>query len=111
MPNTGSLQFCKDLEAQLVNVVEFHTPQSNLCDRTYTISAKVAKGDASARIGLAQEDDDPNLVEACFKAQGLTVPHANSKAKITQSKKLQPRNLGNMLKCFEKPKQQKSKPG
>ena len=88
--DTGSFQFCKDLEGRILNIDEIHTPQSTLLallrDREIYLTKLTSKqcspsGDTSSRLGLAQESDDELLfLESCFQAQGIKGPQAKTKA-------------------------------
>ena len=94
--DTGSFQFCKDLEGKIVDIDEVHTPQSTLLallrnhEIHFTKQTKQSKspsGDLSSKLGLVQESDDELLfLETCFQAQGIKGPQAKAKAKIKKSK-------------------------
>ena len=110
--DTGSFQFCKDLEGKIVDIDEVHTPQSTLLAllknhevhlTKQTKQPKTPTGDTSSRLGLVQESDDELLfLEACFQAQGIKGPHA--KAKIKKSKEASASETREYSKQFQEAK-------
>ena len=67
---TGSFQFVKDLNENIIDIDEVHTPQSTLFvllrnQETYLASARKDKSsdsETSTKLGLAQESDDEILI-------------------------------------------------
>jgi hypothetical protein len=90
MADTGSFQFCMDLNGEVVSIDEVETPQSTLIAlHMNRLSGKHhnAKDDMSWRLGEAVvSDDELKLIHACFKAEGVANRKAKAKAKIKKSK-------------------------
>ena len=118
MTGTGSFLFSKDLQGGIGNIDEVHTPQSTLLglleshQALFTRSSKTAKPATSSRLGLAQESDDElNLLEACFQAQGLKAPQAKAKAKIEKSQEASASETREYFKQFQEAKSSEIKSG